>query len=89
MSEPIKLELEGVTYIFNPDDSFTTKEGKTFHYASLKKVTSYQNKGGDKKEKFQVLTIKPDHLAEFANFILDCLGGQSDEGGRDDSDVPF
>lgn len=90
MSEPLKLELEGCTYIFNPHDSFTTEGEKTFYYASLKKVTPYQHKSGEKKEKFQIVTVKPAHMEAFANFIMDCLGGQPDEEDRqDDSDVPF
>lgn len=88
MTEPIKLELEGVTYIWNSDDSFQNKEGTVYRYASLKKVTSYQKKGGDKQEKFQVITVKPNHIEEFTNFILECLGGQPEEPGCD-SDVPF
>ena len=75
-----KLELENITYEWNEQDSWANDKGKTFHYASLKKITTYK---GNKK--YKMVTVKHEYLDRFKDFLKDIVGGSKDEDGS----VPF
>jgi hypothetical protein len=63
-----RLHLDTIEYEFIEDDSFE-KDGKTYTFASLKKVTTYK---GNKK--YQNVTIKHEHLDKFKEFLKDIIG---------------
>ena len=73
-----KLEIDNVCYEFAPDATFE-KDGKTYEYISFKKVTTYKAKDGKENKKYQNLTVKPGHWAEFSTWLMDVMSGEPGE----------
>lgn len=82
----LRLHLDTIEYEWDEEAEWTNNEGKTFSFASLKKTTTYK---GNKK--FQNLTVKPEHIDKFKEFLRDIVSGkQNKQPPKDEGqDVPF
>ncbi len=68
MKSELKVN-DQVSYILDTDDSYTTSDGKTYKYVSLKKIT--KQKSG--KPKWQILTISHDNEKAISEWLQKCF----------------
>jgi hypothetical protein len=73
------LTFSNITYQFNPEDSFTGKNGVLYEFISIKKITDWNG-----RKKFQTITIKHEHWKEFRAWLLNEINFQYK--GLDDGD---
>ena len=67
------LELGNIEYQFDPEAVFE-KDGKEYKFISFKKITTFKGKGDSKEnKKYQNLTVKNDHWAEFSEWLREIL----------------
>ncbi len=79
--ETLKVS-DNVCYEFDREATWE-KDGKTYEFISLKKITNYKE-----NKKYQNLTIKPEHWAEFSEWFKGIIDGIEGKEPGDDS-TPF
>ncbi len=81
----LRLHLDQIEYEWNEKAEWTNEQGQTFSFASLKKTSTFKN-----NKKYQNLTVKPEHIEKFKEFLKDIIGAkQSKQPPIDDDDIPF
>ena len=63
---------DNLKYEFNMEDSFTTEEGKFYHFVSIRKFQKMSYKKGG-KTKHQTITIRHQDWETFKKWLLEIL----------------